>query len=142
MKRQKGPSLVHLYEETYGENIYVLWPAGRDEIIQFVQQELQASVDCEGDFQGACVEVTTGRKTGIVIGLKTRPRDAWSRATLAHEVFHAVEAILARSGIRHSKSTSEAWAYLVGALFRRISEAIEKKSRRKIGRMRHFGRKV
>lgn len=46
-------------------------------------------------------------------------------AVLAHEIFHAVEFAFARIGIKHSDSSSEAYAYQIEFLFRKIYEKLK-----------------
>lgn len=45
---------------------------------------------------------------------------------LAHEIFHAVEFILERAGMKLTLDSDEAYAYLIGYLTRKIHEQLSK----------------
>jgi hypothetical protein len=64
-------------------------------------------------------ETTLGRATlfpcnRTLIRLKNYPTTATDHGIIAHEIFHAVDFLLERIGIKLSGDSGEAYAYLIG----------------------------
>lgn len=62
---------------------------------------------------------------GILLWLKQKPPfTAFNIGCLVHEIFHCTEFILSRAGIKLSKKSDEAYAYLMGYITENIFNTI------------------
>ncbi len=59
-----------------------------------------------------------------IIRLPKKPRTAQEFGTLAHEIFHAVDFITRRIGLRLGIESDEAYAYLIGYITERVYEKL------------------
>lgn len=116
--RKKRPKVLHLYEETWGQNVYILHPATSADLTAFVKRQFGEDYKGTEGFAGRCLHVPSSEGGQIVIGLYRWAFNPSIVASLTHECFHAVEYILEARGMRHTKATSEAYAYLLGSLVR------------------------
>ncbi len=62
-----------------------------------------------------------------VIRLKKKPQTAQEFGTLAHEIFHAVDFITRRIGLRLMDGSDEAYAYLIGYVTEKVMYRLAKK---------------
>lgn len=66
---------------------------------------------------GRCCMFTSGQ---TLLRLPKKPKTNSDYATLQHEIFHAVEFLFHRIGIKHSIDCGEAYAYLIGYITEEI----------------------
>lgn len=85
-------------------------------------------LDCQGELelsdlkhgaQGRAVMFSNG---ATLIRLRHQLKYASVKGHLAHEVFHVVEFIMDRIGIKHNIDSGEAYAYLIGYITEKIYE--------------------
>ena len=62
-----------------------------------------------------------------MIRMRNYPESAKDRGLLSHEIFHAVDFILDRIGMKLIQESCEAYAYLIDYITRKIYEHIEGK---------------
>jgi len=117
MKKQKA-KVGSFYEETWGQNVYLLSPATAEDLASFAKVEFGAEYKGSEGFIGRCLHIPSSNGGQIVIGLRQWDNGPVMLGTLTHECFHAVEYILSVRGMRHCNATSEAYAYLLGSLVR------------------------
>jgi hypothetical protein len=60
----------------------------------------------------------------VAIFIKEKPATAYQFSKLAHEIYHCATYVLNYVGVKHSKKSDEAFAYLVGFLTEKIYEPI------------------
>ncbi len=58
----------------------------------------------------------TGRDFSV-----TNPQDL---SIVVHECLHITEAILFPKGLKHTEETSEAWAYMLDSIFRKVMKVL------------------
>jgi hypothetical protein len=121
-----GHWVYWFFEETYRENIHLIWPVNEQQRRAFLMRHLGVS---EGEF---AKETTTGKEWtgkvtellpehnggggGQLISFERFANDTQSNAILAHEAFHCAANILSQRGVDYDDSTNgtnEAYAYLI-----------------------------
>ena len=65
----------------------------------------------------------------ILIRLYFHPRNAFGYSVLSHEIFHAIEYLMGHAGIPHCRKTSEAWAYAVSDISKKLFGEVLRKSK-------------
>lgn len=125
--RNRRTKVGHFFDECWRVNFYVLAPTTDDAVARFIKSQFGKVYESPGTAAGRCFVYTEpGKGMGIIIALYGwEMTSAWLGA-LAHESFHAAEAVADRSGMPHGYDSSEAFAYLVESIFRRSLDLIEK----------------
>lgn len=108
-------------EATYGANIHVVVCRDPGAIEKFFDRKFQVELRVEDEL-GMCVNMDD---LGIAIVLTDWKKNPQGCAALVHECFHAAEYILKRRDIRHSRQTSEVFAYLIDSLFLRCLNVLK-----------------
>ena len=111
---------------TYPFNVLVCIGNKHKEIVKFIEKRKYKLSEEEKEKlwmtgEGRTV-ILLGGQTIIRIDIK---KDFYP--TLTHEVFHAVEFLFDKIGIKHSDSSSEAWAYQIEYLMGSILEKLKRK---------------
>lgn len=78
-------------------------------------------IDDAGDAQGRCTSFSDGGHRIILIGIAKSAHEG----TLAHECYHALNAIYLWFGCHHDRDNDEPAAYLLGYLAYRCSERLK-----------------
>lgn len=114
-------------DEVYGAEFVLVSDCTPAQFARFMHKHYDKSYECDNDLKGQCCCRTTDRGVfTAVIYLKCLPRNSpfWI-ASLAHEVFHAVEDCMDYYGVPHTDDSSEAWAYYLDFVLRRCLELLK-----------------
>lgn len=107
-------NIIHVYDETFKQNYYLLIGVSRKRYVEIVKKELK--LDVELPPPGVCGRVTWVQINDICIPviwtINKKP------SNVAHECFHAVAGALDDRGIKLSEDTSEVYAYSIERLMR------------------------
>jgi hypothetical protein len=115
-----------LNDEVYGSRIIFLWNADSATLAAHVKNLFDTGYDDAADFKARCWEITECDPHTVIIMLPEW-RGVWtpdSISMLVHELFHAVEYILAFHDVDHGEGLSEPWAYYLDSLVRRAMEVL------------------
>lgn len=125
--RNRRSKVGHFFDECWRVNFYVMAPTTDERVASFIKSQFGKEFKSPGPAAGRCFVYTEpGKGMGIIIALYGwEMASAWLGA-LAHESFHAAEAVARRSGMPRSSDSSEAFAYLIESIFRRSLDIIEK----------------
>jgi len=85
------------------------------------EEARELSVEGETTVEGRCVMLRGG---GTVLRLRNFTDTPKHWGQLAHEVFHAVDSMLYKIGVRHSENSCEAYAYAIQHLMTEITTQI------------------
>jgi hypothetical protein len=103
---------MHIFVETFTENIYVSYGVSREVFIESVKEQLNIDQEVAKGINGKCV-VFDKPITWIWTDKK-------KVSILAHEVFHAVFYMLGSRGIILNNDTDEIFAYSIQSILRQI----------------------
>ena len=120
------------YDETYRENIDLIWPVDAKKITAFMKHRFGVDYSRDNEFGASVVELMNqdkGHHQIICLREWNRadPRDV---SMLAHECFHVAEHILSKRGIVLGDCTAETYAYILESIMRRCLILLD--TRRKI----------
>lgn len=125
MKCTKTVNVGWFYDETWRQNIYLLWPVlSASDFTKFIRRQFRQVYEGIDGFDGRCLNVPTRNGFQIVIGVRSVKLTPEAISTLAHECFHAAEYILEARCVPHSEATSEVYAYLTDSIVRRCLRVI------------------
>lgn len=106
-------------DEIYGSQFVLLYNGPAWQFARHVRKRYDRSYDGDSDFVGRCIEVDSKSLHIIIIMLPNWRRTSQGISILVHEAFHAMELALRFRDIKHSRKTSEAYAYFLDSLVRR-----------------------
>lgn len=134
-RRINGHWNAWFYDETYRENIDLIWPVDEKQMIRFMKDRFDIAYKPEKEFGATCLMINKGSGASHqLICLHEWDRtDNTDLSFLAHEAFHAAEHILSIRGIEllpDNRTTAEAYAYLIESIMRRCLILLD--TRRKI----------
>lgn len=108
-------------------NIYpfnVLFSFGQDdkEVIKLLKKQgVKEPGDCSIPGNGRCIMYVEG---ATIVRMKNTPKTPRDYGILQHEIFHAVDFLFNRIGIRLNESSNEAYAYLIEYLTKEVYSRI------------------
>lgn len=113
-------------DEVYGAEFVLVSDGTPAQFARFMHSHYDKSYELDEDLKGQCCCLTDHGIYTVVIYIKHFPRNSpfWT-ASLAHEVFHAVENIMDYYGVPHTDDSSEAWAYYLDFVLRRCLELLK-----------------
>lgn len=92
-----------------------------ESILIGVVPDTELSEFMSSDSVGSTTLFSTG---DVVLYLNKKPTSAYDYSKLVHEIYHCATYILNYVGIKHSRKSDEAFAYLVGFLTENIFEQL------------------
>lgn len=114
-------------DEVYGTEFVLVSDCTPEQFARFMHKHYDESYERDDDLRGQCLSQTQTNQGGFTVFIYLRQ---WKRnspaaiATLAHEVFHAVEGSMEYYGLPHTGVPSEAWAYYLDFVLRRCLELL------------------
>lgn len=118
MKKNKKDSLIFLVSHgSYPFDILVAIYSTDKQVKNYLKKKCNYELDEDEERGIECPGVgrTAMLSNGAtVLRVEDRRSKGHFHATLAHEVFHAVEFLFNRVGIKHCDESSEAFAYQIG----------------------------
>ena len=132
-RRINGHFAAWFYEETYRENIDLIWPVDNPKVTAFMKSRFNIKYKSTFEFGGRVVELDNpphGHHQVICLGVWSRHPDPTDLSFVSHECFHAAENILSKRAIPLVDDSCEAYAYLLESLVRRCLVLLD--TRRKI----------
>lgn len=106
-------------DEVYGTNFMLISDCAPEAFTALMQTH-DLDYEHDPDLKGYCWSKTIGGVFTVILYVK----NGSEVATLAHEVFHAVEDSMDYHGITHSEAASEAWAYYLDFVMRKCLEGL------------------
>lgn len=127
---EKKRKMFLINHGTYPFDILVCFDVPRCEIKKHLKRKFGLTLSDEDydklEMEGDGRTVMLGG-CQTVMRINSRKNKASHYANIAHEVFHAVEFLFWRAGLRHHVKSGEAWAYQIAHLTRQIYENLCKK---------------
>jgi hypothetical protein len=123
---------IHIRDECWNIDLWVICPAQHGEINQFLQSEFKLKpLSADGEFTGRFVEILgkDDEEIGGLIALRRWTGSPRDYATLAHECLHAAHWFLDTRGVGFNFKTDEAFCYLMDSFVRRAAEQLQKGAR-------------
>lgn len=113
-------------DEVYGTEFVLVFDGEPEQFARFMHKRYDKDYELDEDLKGQCLARTdaAGIYTVIIYVRQWRNNSPFWTATLAHEVFHAVEDSMDYYGLPHSDAVSEAWAYYFDFVLRRCLELL------------------
>lgn len=114
------PRTYHYWYEMWKANVYVMVNATPKALSAFLMDTFDVTYD-DNILAGIALEIkyeVNGGGHAVVIGVVSFDGSPSDIARLAHECFHGAEYIMERVGIKHSNTTTEAYAYTMDTLLR------------------------
>lgn len=110
----------------YGTEFVLVSDGTPSDFARFMHKHYDKEYERDDDLKGQCLARTDDEGLHIIIIYirKWRRNSPFATATLAHEVFHAVEDCMDYYGLPHSDDSSEAWAYYLDFVMRKCLEAL------------------
>lgn len=100
--------------QVYPFEILVYYEKNKKQLIKYLQTILPANTIKELNkltlSRGKSIMFSSGQ---TLLWLERKPKTVFDLAVLSHEIFHCACFILARVGIKYSKKSDEAFAYLI-----------------------------
>lgn len=96
-----------------------LFKTVRRDLGKDVEEEVRDGIGGEEQYEGITLMTSTN---DVIVHLPEKPKNNKGISTLTHELFYASSLILEGAGIRHTKDTEEAYAYLLEYL---LAEALD-----------------
>lgn len=114
-------------DEVYGAQFVLVSDCTPAHFAWFMHKHYDESYERDDDLKGQCVSLrdSAGIYTVIIYVRQWRNNSPFCVATLAHEVFHAVEDVMDYHGLPHCSGSSEAWAYYFDFVLRRCLELLK-----------------
>lgn len=122
--KKKYSKMFIVNHGTYPFDILVCVNCEHKNIVKFIEKNKKYKLtDSEKEF----LMMSGVGRTVMLLGGQTilRINDAKDIPNLAHEVFHAVEFLFNKIGIKHSDDSSEAFAYQISYLMGSILEKLK-----------------
>lgn len=110
-------------DEVYGTNFVLVSDGTPAQFARFVNRHYDKLYEQDDDLNGQCLTHTRYGFTVLIYIRHWRRNSPADIATLAHEVFHAVEGSMEYHGVIH-RDVSEAWAYYLDFVLRRCLEVL------------------
>ena len=119
----KGKSFIIDYK-IYPFNVLFTFGQQDEQVItQLKKQGVKDPTDCTVHGEGRCIMYSEG---ATMIRMNVVPKYPRQYAILQHEIFHAVDFLFNRIGIRLCENSNEAYAYLIEYLTKEAYEQIRK----------------
>lgn len=111
-------------DEVYGAQFVLVSDCTPAQFARFVWRHYDKEYELDEDLKGQCLTHTRHGFTVLIYIRHWRRNSPTDIATLAHEVFHAVEGSMEYHGVLH-RDVSEAWAYYLDFVLRRCLELLK-----------------
>ncbi len=118
------------YIDLYATNVYVMWPAGHDDVLRFMDETFpqidRSAMSDHNGWNGKTLQIldNSGSDAGYLIALKQWDGTPKCHATLTHEALHVACMVLSLRGFRLTPETEEVYTYLTDAIVRNLLEVI------------------
>lgn len=115
------------FDEVYGVEFVLVSDCTPAQFAKFIHTHYDARYEQDDDLKGQCLARTDnqGLYTSIIYVRRWQRNSPFCVATLAHEVFHAVEDCMDYHGLPHCSGSSEAWSYYLDFVLRRCLELLK-----------------
>lgn len=112
-------------DKVYGAEFVLVSDCAPAQFARFMHKHYDKLYELDEDLKGQCLaRVDRGLHTVIIYIRQWYRNSPACTATLAHEVFHAVEEVMDYYGVPHTDDSSEAWAYYLDFVLRRCLELL------------------
>jgi hypothetical protein len=100
-----------------GEDYNVLYKI----LEKHLPKEYHSEIDlCRFESENVLARVVMFTNNASLIRIRRKPKTPLDYGTLQHEIFHAVEYMMNRIGVKHTVECGEAYAYMIGYLTEQI----------------------